>query len=64
MACVTCQVSVGEDWTRKTGERSDGDEYKLHCAISKMREKLRLSCQIIQGDGLDGLLVHVAPEQT
>lgn len=64
MACATCHVYVDEDWTLKTGERRDGEEDMLDCAMSEMRGTSRLSCQIMLSDDLDGLRVHVAPEQT
>lgn len=63
MACATCHVYVDDDWASKTGQRSDGEEDMLDCAMSEMRETSRLSCQITLNEELDGLRVHIAPEQ-
>lgn len=63
MACATCHVYVDEAWASKTGERRDGEEDMLDCALSEMRDTSRLSCQIEMSAALDGLRVHVAPKQ-
>lgn len=63
MACATCHVYVADEWASKTGDRRDGEEDLLDCAMSDMRDTSRLSCQIMLTEALDGLRVHIAPEQ-
>lgn len=63
MACATCHVYVADEWASKTGQRRDGEEDMLDCAMSEMRDTSRLSCQIMLTEALDGLRVHIAPEQ-
>ena len=64
MACATCHVYVADEWLAKTGTRSDSEEDMLDCAMSEMRDTSRLSCQIKFDESLDGLRVHIAPEQS
>ncbi len=64
MACATCHVYVADEWVSKAGNRSESEEDMLDCAMSEMRDTSRLSCQIKLSDDLDGLRVHIAPEQT
>lgn len=63
MACATCHVYVADEWASKTGDRRDGEEDLLDCAMSDMRDTSRLSCQMMLTEALDGLRVHIAPEQ-
>lgn len=63
MACATCHVYVANDCTDKVGERMDGEEDMLECALSEMKQTSRLSCQIKLTEAMDGLRVHIPEEQ-
>jgi 2Fe-2S ferredoxin len=59
LACATCHLYVHPDWWSKTlpdGERSLEEEDMLDLAFD-VREKSRLSCQIVMKPELDGLVV-------
>lgn len=59
LACATCHLYVHPDWWTKTlpeGERSLEEEDMLDLAFD-VREKSRLSCQIVMSEELDGLVV-------
>lgn len=59
LACATCHVYVHPDWWGKTlpdGERSLEEEDMLDLAFD-VREKSRLSCQIVMTPALNGLVV-------
>ena len=59
LACATCHVYVHPDWWDKTlpdGQRSLEEEDMLDLAFD-VRDKSRLSCQIVMGPALDGLVV-------
>lgn len=60
LACATCHVYVHPDWWNKVlpndGEISDAENDMLDLAFD-LREKSRLSCQIVVRDDLDGLVL-------
>ena len=60
-SCATCHVHVDPEWAgRLKPLRSDEDE--LLDTSDHRVETSRLSCQIVFGEGLDGLRVRIAPE--
>ncbi len=63
MMCATCHVYVDDAWVGKTGERNDGEDDMLECAVSEVKDSSRLSCQIKLSPELDGLIVHLPEEQ-
>lgn len=63
MACVTCHVYVADDWLDRTGDRMDGEEDMLDCAMAEMKDNSRLSCQIKLTEAHDGLRLHIPEEQ-
>ncbi len=64
MQCGTCHCYIDEAWTAKVGLPSD-DEAAMLDALDgvEVRATSRLSCQIQLGEELDGLVVHIPPEQ-
>jgi ferredoxin, 2Fe-2S len=60
LACATCHVYVHPNWWDKVmpaeGEISDAENDMLDLAFD-LRDKSRLSCQIIVRDDLDGLIL-------
>ena len=63
MMCATCHCYVDDDWAAKTGDRNDGEDDMLDCALAEVKETSRLSCQIKLTEDLDGLVVHLPDEQ-
>jgi len=60
-SCATCHVYVDPAFASRLEPVSD-DEDGLLSGSTHRNEHSRLSCQIRLTDGLDGLLVTVAPE--
>jgi ferredoxin, 2Fe-2S len=60
LACATCHVYVHPDWWARVlppdGDLSDEENDMLDLAFD-LREKSRLSCQIVIRDDLDGLVL-------
>ena len=64
MACATCHVYVDPDWIGRLPPRSAAESDMLECAASECRDNSRLSCQIIMGPELDGLVVRLPQWQS
>lgn len=62
-ACATCHVFVDPAFTDKVGEPGPLEDDMLDGAATDRESNSRLSCQIKMRDELDGLVVHIAPEQ-
>lgn len=60
-ACATCHVYIDEAWKIQTGEAGMMEASMLEFA-EDVRPNSRLSCQITLSDALDGLIVHLPPE--
>lgn len=60
-SCATCHVYVESDHADALPAPSS-DEDELLDGSSHRRAGSRLSCQLRLGDGLDGLVVAIAPE--
>ena len=64
LACATCHCYVDEAWTDRVGGPASADERDmLECTSAEIRPESRLSCQIVMGDELDGLIVHLPDSQ-
>ena len=63
MACATCHVYVGENWTNKIENIQDSEQDMLDMAYEPKKNS-RLSCQIIVSDQLDGLEITTPIKQT
>ena len=61
MACSTCHVIVDKDWFDLLPRTREEEEDMLDLAASATRTS-RLACQIMLGEGLDGLTVRIPPE--
>ncbi len=61
MACSTCHIVVDEAWYPKLKAACEEEEDMLDLAFGLKRTS-RLGCQIIMGEELDGLVVHVPSE--
>lgn len=61
--CATCHVYVDPAWTDRLPPRSDIEDEMLESTVSERKENSRLSCQITAGAEIDGIVVHMPPEQ-
>ncbi|WP_109796494.1 MULTISPECIES: 2Fe-2S iron-sulfur cluster-binding protein [Novosphingobium] len=64
MQCATCHCYIDPEWIGRTGT-APGDERAMLEAIEgvEIRPNSRLSCQVQLGEELDGLVVHIPPDQ-
>ncbi len=58
MACSTCHVMVAREWFVKLPDAAEEEEDMLDLAAG-VQATSRLSCQIVLGEELDGLIVHI-----
>lgn len=63
LSCATCHVYVDDAWAGRVGGPGDDEAEMLEVVAAPRRPTSRLSCQIKAGPELDGLIVHVPPEQ-
>ncbi len=63
MACATCHVYVEEEWFNKLPKAEDAEVDMIDMAFEPKKNS-RLSCQIIVGDELEGLVVTTPEKQT
>ncbi len=61
-SCATCLVTIDPTWRAIVGEPGS-DEADMLSASSVLDEGVRLSCQILLNDALDGLTVHLPASQ-
>lgn len=61
-ACGTCRVYLGEAWRAKIDEPSEIEEATLE-AHEEPKPGMRLSCQLLVTDALDGLVVNMPASQ-
>ena len=61
-ACATCRVYVNETWRSKTGAAEEMELSMLEF-VAVSQPNCRLSCQIKVTEELDGLVVHMPPNQ-
>jgi 2Fe-2S ferredoxin len=62
LSCATCHVHVSPKWMDRVGCPGDNEAVMLEMTIDP-DETSRLSCQIILGDELDGLVVRLPHSQ-
>jgi 2Fe-2S ferredoxin len=63
-ACATCHCYVQPEWLDKLKPPSDDERLMLSNVAAERRPNSRLSCQLIAGDGLDGLTVQLPDRQS
>jgi 2Fe-2S ferredoxin len=59
LSCATCHVVVEEGWRDAVGEPDANEDAMLDITEAGKTDGSRLSCQIISGPALDGLVVNV-----
>lgn len=63
LSCATCHVYVDDAWFERIGTPGDEEAEMLEVVAAERRRTSRLSCQIKANPEIDGLVVHVPPEQ-
>jgi 2Fe-2S ferredoxin len=63
VSCGTCHVWVRDQFLDEVGEVGEMEDDLLDMAVGDRRRGSRLSCQIVLGPQLDGLIVDVPDEQ-
>jgi len=61
-SCATCHVYVDEAWVDKVPAAGDVEKDMIECVLDP-QETSRLSCQVLVGDDLDGLVVRLPEKQ-
>ena len=62
-ACATCHVYVAEPWLGQLEPMQEMEDAMLDSALSRQPNS-RLGCQIEVSEAIDGLTVHVAPNES
>jgi 2Fe-2S ferredoxin len=63
LACATCHCYVDDAWIARVAPPSDGEKEMLENVASETQPGSRLSCQIVLGPQLDGLVVRLPKSQ-
>ena len=64
LSCATCHVYVDPAWIGKLPAAQPDEEDMLGFVASARQPTSRLSCQLVMGEALDGLVVQVPPTQS
>jgi Ferredoxin len=59
MSCATCHVYVDEGWQGAAGGASDFEDAMLDATEAPRLDGSRLSCQLVMGPELDGIVLRV-----
>ncbi|TDQ83017.1 2Fe-2S ferredoxin [Dongia mobilis] len=59
LSCATCHVYVDAEWSDRAGPPGEMENDMLEVTAAERRGTSRLSCQLIAGDALDGIVLHV-----
>lgn len=63
LACATCHCFIDEAWLTRAGTASNEELQMLEFSAAGLQTGSRLSCQVIVGDELDGLIVRLPESQ-
>lgn len=61
-SCATCHAYIDAKWLDKLPPKTDSEAFML-AEVSNLKPESRLCCQIKMKDELDGIVVHLAPEE-
>lgn len=61
--CATCHVYVDPDYIQRLSPPAEVEVEMLASAASDHRDNSRLSCQLVMGNGLEELIVHIPERQ-
>ena len=60
--CATCHVFIEEPWLGKLKPMTEFESAALEGEGAEIRENSRLACQLEWHEGLQGIVLTVAPE--
>jgi ferredoxin, 2Fe-2S len=63
LACATCHCYIDEAWMGRAGPATGPENDMLDSTSSPRKANSRLGCQIAINASLDGLVVHLPPDQ-
>ena len=63
MTCATCHVIVDADWAGRLPPPSPDEEAMLEMTAAERQAGSRLSCQIVLGESIDGLVAAIPETQ-
>lgn len=63
LSCATCHVIVDADWAGRLPPPSRDEEAMLEMTAAPRQPTSRLSCQIVLGEDLDGLIARLPDRQ-
>lgn len=61
-SCATCHAYVDGAWTDKLSAPSEDEEMMLD-GVLEQKENSRLTCQLLAGPMLDGIVLHLPERQ-
>jgi 2Fe-2S ferredoxin len=61
-SCATCHCYIAEPWRSRLPPPAEGERAMLE-AVSHRRESSRLGCQVVVTAEVEGLEVHLPPDQ-
>lgn len=59
LSCATCHVYVDAAWQAVTGSPEDFEDAMLDATEAPRLDASRLSCQLVMGPALDGIVLRV-----
>lgn len=59
LSCATCHVVVDDAWAKRCPPITDVESAMLEAVTSPRQPHSRLSCQLLAGPALDGIVLHV-----
>lgn len=62
-ACGTCHVFIDQEWHHLVKVPSGDHERSMLEVLEGVQENSRLSCQVILGDSMDGIIVRLPAAQ-
>ena len=63
LSCATCHIFIDDQWAGVVGGPNDDELDMLETTAVPATERSRLSCQIMVGEELLGLILHVPARQ-
>jgi ferredoxin, 2Fe-2S len=63
LSCATCHIFIDDQWADVVGGPNEDELDMLETTAVPATERSRLSCQVMVGEELSGLIVHVPERQ-
>lgn len=62
-SCCTCHVYIDDSWAAKCNPMTEGERHLLEGSKHR-KPSSRLGCQVVITHEMDGMRVHLPPDQT